>query len=475
MKSFFRNNPMVGMCVAMIVAAVATNWILNPRSGPFSALTWANSLTLGAVLLIMMAGIALTYVAMRLGSDPTGFGLVPVGEGYTVGRRLNVDSADLTVRSADEVLDELDQMIGLSSVKEEVNKLLAGIEVERKRREQGLPVAKVGRHMVFTGPPGVGKTEIARALGEIYRSLKVLRKGHVVEVQRADLVAGYIGQTAMKTLDKCKEALDGILFVDEAYTLAGEGKDFGQEAIATLIKFLEDSRDRVMVIAAGYPNEMRRFIAMNPGLASRFNRTIEFPAYEPKELAAILRLMAKRQRAELPDDLEQSLIPWIETQWRSEGWGNAREMRNLLDKAGEAQSLRVAVDPTADISKIEMVDFESVGVPWVRSHVPPPAPPPVPASPPIVVQQASMPASAPDHLAPRPGRRLKVEATVSPERTLDQALDRLEEMVGLESVKEEVNKLMSALEAERMRREQGLAVAHQPAHGLYRPARRGKE
>ena len=469
MKNFFRNHPMVGMCIAMLVAAVATHWILNPKSGPLSAMTWANSLTIGAVLLIMMAGFALTYVAMRLGSDPTGFGLVPLGEGYTPGRRLNVDSPAVSVRSADEVLDELDQMIGLGSVKEEVNKLLAGIEVERKRREQGLPVAKVNRHMVFTGPPGVGKTEIARALGEIYRSLKVLRKGHVVEVQRADLVAGYIGQTAMKTLDKCKEALDGILFVDEAYSLAGEGKDFGHEAIATLMKFMEDNRDRIMVIAAGYPNEMRRFIATNPGMASRFNRIIEFPAYEPKELAAILRLMAKRQRAELPDVLEQSLVPWIESQWRSEGWGNAREMRNLLDKAGEAQSLRVAVDPTADISKIEMVDFESVGVSLVRTYVPPPAPPPVPTIPtpaPIVVQHSLVP-SSPDHLAPRSGRRLKVEATIPPERTLDQALDRLEEMVGLESVKEEVNKLISALEVERLRREQGLVIAPISRHMVF--------
>jgi SpoVK/Ycf46/Vps4 family AAA+-type ATPase len=470
MRNFFRNNPMVAMCVAVIVVVVATNWILNPRSGPLGALTWANSLTVGAVLLIMMAGVALTYVAMRLGSDPTGFGLVPVGEGYTVGRRLNVESSAGSVRNADEVLDELDQMIGLSSVKEEVNKLLAGIEVERKRREQGLPVAKVSRHMVFTGAPGVGKTEIARALGEIYRSLNVLRKGHVVEVQRADLVAGYIGQTAMKTLDKCKEALDGILFIDEAYSLAVEGRDFGQEAISTLIKFMEDNRDRIMVIAAGYPNEMRRFIATNPGLASRFNRTIEFPAYEPKELAAILRLMARRQHAELPDELERSLVPWIESQWRSEGWGNAREMRNLLDKASEAQSLRVAADPTADIARIEMVDFENAGVPLVRSYVPPaapPPPPPIPTPGPIVVERASVPSSSPDHVAPRPGRRLKVEAIIPPERTLDQALDRLDEMVGLGTVKEEVNRLMSALDVERMRREQGLASAPISRHMVF--------
>src|SRR6516164_10555842 len=159
-------------------------------------------------------------------------------------------------------------------------------------------------------PPGVGKTEVARALGDIYRALRVLRVGHLIEVQRSDVVAGYIGQTAPKMLEKCNQALDGILFIDEAYTLAanaGLGADFGKEAIDTLLKFMEDNRDRIVVIVAGYRNEMRRFIDSNPGLASRFTKTIEFPPYAADELATILRLMARRQNYQLPDDLERKI------------------------------------------------------------------------------------------------------------------------------------------------------------------------
>jgi SpoVK/Ycf46/Vps4 family AAA+-type ATPase len=478
MKDFFRKRPMLSFFIVAVAAMVVATSVLNPKIGPLAlvsgGMTWATAITLFVVFLIFIAGAALTYVALRLASDPTGFGLVPAGQGYTPGRRLNIMSSVGAIRSADDALDELDEMIGLGAVKEEVNKLLAGIEIERKRREQGLPVARISRHLVFTGPPGVGKTEIARALGEIYRSLNVLRKGHVVEVQRSALVAGYIGQTAMKTLDKCKEALDGILFIDEAYSLGGQATaigDFGREAIDTLLKYMEDNRDRIMVIAAGYPNEMRRFIASNPGLASRFSRTIEFPSYTAKELAGILRLMAKRQREELPDELEHSLIPWIESQSRSEGWGNAREMRNLLEKVREAQSLRLAADPSADITKMEMVDFESVGVPWVRTRAltPPPPPPPLVVSERgLIVQPTSVappaPAAAPK---PRAGRRLTVTPTTPPERTIDQALDHLEEMVGLAPVKEEVNKLMAALEVERMRRQAGLAIAPISRHMVF--------
>jgi SpoVK/Ycf46/Vps4 family AAA+-type ATPase len=460
MKNLFHRWPVLGWFIIAVAAMITASWLSHPAYGPlgaiFRGMTWATAITLFVILLFFIAGAALTYVALRLGSDPTGFGLVPAGRGYTLGRRLNVTSSLAGMRSADDVLDEVDQMIGLGAVKEEINKLLAGIEVERRRLEQGLPVPRVSRHLVFTGPAGVGKTEIARALGEIYRALRVLRKGHVVEVQRSDLVAGYIGQTALKTLDKCKAALDGILFIDEAYALAPDSpRDFGQEAIETLLKYMEDNRDRIVVIAAGYPNEMRRFIASNPGLASRFSRTIEFPSYAPTELAAILRLMAKRQREQLPDELEHSLIPWIESQSRSEGWGNAREMRNLLENAREAQSLRLAADPTADITKIEMVDFESAGVPWVHTRAPtPPRPPPPPDEP----QRTSVapPPSGPP--MPHVGRRLIVTPEPAPERGIDQALDRLEQMVGLTPVKQEVNRLMAAIEVENARRQAGFAI-----------------
>ncbi len=205
-------------------------------------------------------------------------------------------------RSPEDVIATLEGMVGLAPVKREVNALIARLEVEQRRRAEGLPVSAISQHMIFTGPPGFGKTEVARAIGEIFRALEVLRRA----ISSRSIGPGwwrcYVGQTAAKTLEKCQEALDGILFIDEAYTLAGGGggNDFGKEAIDTLLKFMEDHRDRIIVIVAGYTNDMRRFIDTNPGLAGRFTKTIEFPPYSPKDLCEILKRMAARQHFAFP-------------------------------------------------------------------------------------------------------------------------------------------------------------------------------
>jgi stage V sporulation protein K len=267
--------------------------------------------------------------------------------------------AEAQGRSAQKALDELEASIGLGSVKEELSKLVASLEAERKQREEGLQVVPVSRHMVFTGPPGVGKTIVAHALVDIYRSLGMLR--HMVcVIDRRMMVSNYIGQTAIQSLDVCKSALDGILFIEEAYDLApreGAVIDFSKEAIDTLLKFMEDHRDRIMVIVAGYPNEMRRFIDTNPGLAGRFTKTIGFPRYNADDLCEILRRMAAKQHFTLPDNFAARIKPWITERSRADDWANAREMRTLLEKAREAQAMRIATDPSADLSRLEIVDL----------------------------------------------------------------------------------------------------------------------
>jgi len=352
-----------------VVSAAISMMLFNPQLGFVnfitSFFTAMTPLRFFGMALTLLAAFGISYVAARIGADPVAAGLVPVGSGYTYGRRLSTNpitgETKLVSRTADDALSELEAMVGLSKVKSEINKLLASLEVERRRREQGLPVFATSRHMVFTGPPGVGKTVVARAIGDIYRSLGVLRKGHLIEADRSQLVGGFVGQTALKTLDVCRSALDGVLFVDEAYSLASsEWKgDFGREAIEALLKYMEDHRDRLVVIVAGYPAEMHRFIASNPGLASRFTKTIDFPAYDTPELCEIFRSMATDQQYLLPVGFETRLEPWIESQRHDPQWGNARSMRTLLERVRENHALRTSQDPNANVAEVELVDIEA--------------------------------------------------------------------------------------------------------------------
>lgn len=240
---------------------------------------------------------------------------------------------------------ELEALIGLQPVKHEVTKLAKFIEVQAQRIKMGIPVAPISYHCVFTGSPGTGKTTVARILAGIYRQLGVLKKGHLVETDRAGLVGGYVGQTAIKTNKVIDSALDGILFIDEAYSLVtGSEQDYGMEAIATLLKRMEDDRDRLVVVLAGYTENMQKFMDANPGLQSRFNRYIEFPDYSVDELRDIFLHLASSNQYVLTDGAKRALTAKLTdaVSQKDKSFGNGRFVRNLFEKSIERQAVRVA-------------------------------------------------------------------------------------------------------------------------------------
>ncbi len=259
------------------------------------------------------------------------------------------------------ILQELNQLIGLERVKTLVEEAEAYIEIQRRRQFYNLNSEPLVLHMIFTGNPGTGKTTVARILGELFKAMKVLPKGHLVEVERADLVGEYIGHTAQRTREQIKKALGGILFVDEAYSLARGGqKDFGKEAIDTMVKAMEDYKTEFILILAGYPREMANFLSINPGLKSRFPIHLDFPDYSQEELMEIADLMLKNRQYRMSKEARLFLNGLLKEKDRRYNFSNARFVRNLIEKSIRRQALRLVKKKDTTREELMMITREDI-------------------------------------------------------------------------------------------------------------------
>lgn len=278
-------------------------------------------------------------------------------------------------------MEELNELVGLKTVKHDVEELIGLAKVKKMREEKGMKTVPVSLHLVFSGNPGTGKTTVARILAKLYKEIGILETGQLIETDRSGLVAGYVGQTAIKTQQKIQEAMGGVLFIDEAYTLNQEGENYGQEAIDTILKAMEDHRDKFIVIVAGYTQLMKDFVESNPGLRSRFNKFFEFPDYTVDELQQIFQLQCTKYQYKLTEEADKAVrdeIIRLEAA-KGENFANAREVRNLFEKIITNQAARVAdlenldedtlttitiddlkdLDDMNNLEDVQVVNFES--------------------------------------------------------------------------------------------------------------------
>jgi len=267
----------------------------------------------------------------------------------------------------EELLEELNGLVGLNEVKTEIRSLVNLIKVRKMREKYCLPEIEMSYHMVFTGNPGTGKTTLARLVGKIYKELGILTHGEMTETDRSGLVAGYVGQTALKVKEVVEKALGGVLFIDEAYALASSGaNDFGGEAIDTLVKLMEDHRDNLVVIVAGYTEEMKRFLKSNTGLVSRFNRFIHFPDYTTGELVEILEGMAKKAGLKLEEGLKDTIYYYLESMGQKErdNFGNARGIRNFFETMVVNQANRLVTMTDCSVEQLTLIKAEDIA--WLE-------------------------------------------------------------------------------------------------------------
>jgi len=295
-------------------------------------------------------------------------------ESATTSEQVDAESPDEAPLDIDEVLAKFDSLVGMQEVKNQIIQLVRLHQLNHRRDEEGLSAVPVGLHLVFTGNPGTGKTTVARLVADLYRTLGLLPRGHLVEVQRADLVGGYVGQTAIKVQQKVQSAMGGILFIDEAYSLAtGSDIDYGSEAVATLVKMMEDHRDKLSVIVAGYQREMEYFISSNSGLRSRFPKYISFRDYEPVELFDIFELECRQHTIELSSEVRDCLIQYFDNLPNEQRNGNGRLARNLFEIMYARMATRIGEDgiitqdelnegfSVEDIPDLELLEEKKIG------------------------------------------------------------------------------------------------------------------